>query len=733
MPSDTPTEPDRGPRGVGFGTISVAVILVVLVLVSGLILASGYYVARTAIEQDARRLSQNTGAILDLVLDARLQRLEGLLALSAQDTGLREAMAAGDRAALSRQLSAIYDSEQQGHLDILFAEIAALPHVVDVSVQDYDLGPLVEAARGFGAFEMTNQMFVAGPPERPLASILTRLVVIEPVSGRVLGALYGGIVLNDNIGLARELLQRSKATRLTVLHGERTLVAYPPGPNDGEDDAVDDAPPDGDARDGALVFDNDLNLQKLDREPFHVVTWHAPGAIADLQANFRKTLILFVVSIVVGVGFAAWILRRAMQTALHSLTSYAQTASEGGATASFVPSAIREFNEVGNTLEGLVRALRDSETRAQTILDNASAIIYVKDREGRYVFTNRLFVQRVGLAQDALLGRTVDQILPAETADRLTRRDRAVLESGEPTRYEEEISHPTRVYTYFTSRFPLRDGEGRIQGLCGIATDITEFKDSQRALQQALEEAERANAAKSHFLATMSHEFRTPLNAILGFSDLLRMQGLVTPSVERFREYADDIHQSGQHMLALVNDILDIATIEAGKRHLEPETVDVAPLLQDCLRNMEQIAAENGVALRLALEPDLPIAFVDRRSLVQIVLNLVSNAIKYTPADGQVTVSAKRREDWLCLAVADTGVGIAPDRLASVTEPFAQDHDDPHVFQQGTGLGLSIVKALVEAHDGRLDIVSQLASGTTVTIELPLTVVPIAASRGERA
>lgn len=252
-----------------------------------------------------------------------------------------------------------------------------------------------------------------------------------------------------------------------------------------------------------------------------------------------------------------------------------------------------------------------------------------------------------------------------------------------------------------------------------IHEDISERKQAEKKLQVALVDAERANQAKSEFLATMSHEFRTPLNAILGFSEMLRSQYFGPLGADNYQGYAEDIHSSGEHMLDLVNDMLDIAAIEVGKRPMINEDVDVAKVLADCCRNFEPAANKNGIELSLDVLDPSPTIYADKRSITQIVLNLLSNAVKFTGHGGIITVSAMAAKNELTIKVRDTGVGIPADKLSTITDPFTQTHSNPHITQIGTGLGLSIVKSLVEINGGKLTIESEVDKGTTATVTFP--------------
>ncbi len=253
-----------------------------------------------------------------------------------------------------------------------------------------------------------------------------------------------------------------------------------------------------------------------------------------------------------------------------------------------------------------------------------------------------------------------------------------------------------------------------------VMRDVTDRKNQEYALEAARAAAERADASKSRFLATMSHELRTPLNAIIGFSEMIVHEDTMQIDAARRREYAQLINDSGLHLLAVVNGILDMSKMESGTFEIAPEPFAPQPALINCCNLLALKARDNGIDLVTVAPDDLPSIVADPRAFKQIVLNLVSNAIKFTERGGSVTVSARMERDKLMLRVRDTGVGIAADDLKRIGDPFFQAGKTYQRRYEGTGLGLSIVKSLVTLHGGEVSLDSKLDEGTTVTVALPL-------------
>ena len=260
------------------------------------------------------------------------------------------------------------------------------------------------------------------------------------------------------------------------------------------------------------------------------------------------------------------------------------------------------------------------------------------------------------------------------------------------------------------------EGETEASGIALVAL-VREIAEAAPA--PAPERAEALDAWQDRFLATVSHELRTPLNAIIGFSEMLAHPDLAPRDPAKAREYAQIIHTSGQHLLSVVNTILDASKLESGRFEVQPESFDVVPLVQSCCDMMSLKAEQAGIAVDLAIAPDVRALVADKRACKQILINLLSNAVKFTPAGGRIRIAATLEGETLSFAVADTGIGIGAPDLPRLGDAFFQARNDYARPFEGTGLGLSVVRGLVGLHGGTISIESAQGEGTLVTVRLP--------------
>jgi len=285
---------------------------------------------------------------------------------------------------------------------------------------------------------------------------------------------------------------------------------------------------------------------------------------------------------------------------------------------------------------------------------------------------------------------------------------------------EHRVVHPDGSVLYVSELGEVvRDANGKAVRLFGTTQDITEDKVAALDLMKAKQGAEAANQAKSSFLATMSHELRTPLNAVIGFAQLIERQPAGAANDRKSKEYIGLIRESGEHLLAVINDILDISRIEAGQAGLDEVAFDMAKLVRRTAGLMEAKARDGGLELRLDLPPALPSLYADERAMKQILLNLVANALKFTEPGGSVTVSLALEQGGLELAVTDTGIGIAPRDHERIFEPFVQAESELNRRFEGTGLGLPLVKSLADLHGAVVRLESALGEGTRISVLFP--------------
>jgi signal transduction histidine kinase len=288
------------------------------------------------------------------------------------------------------------------------------------------------------------------------------------------------------------------------------------------------------------------------------------------------------------------------------------------------------------------------------------------------------------------------------------------------TRFQKQaISRSGSLMQRYCDQLGSISGRKRVETALKAARVSAEL--AANSATDAMLEAQAANRAKSEFLANMSHELRTPLNAIMGFSQIIAEETLGPIGTEKYAEYSRDINGSAQHLLAIINDILDLARIEAGKTELIEEPLDPQMLINACIRVVSERAKVARVTVDFDAENANFLFLGDERKMKQIVINLLSNAVKFTPSGGRIDVRWRIVDDRYCeLMVSDTGIGIAPDDLTRVLQPFAQAESGLNRRYEGTGLGLPLTRGLVELHGGSFRLESELGQGTMAVIEFPL-------------
>ena len=387
-----------------------------------------------------------------------------------------------------------------------------------------------------------------------------------------------------------------------------------------------------------------------------------------------------------------------------------------------LPTPVTVVKPFVKLLVSAFRRRRCAEARLlQSTLENIGEGLSVFDSRGRLIAWNSRFCELLELPPDLTVGAPLRDILMLQAVRGDFGRDDPWVEVAKRLEWfyrdvpttKERVTPQGRMLQI--SRRAMPDGS-----VVSVYSDITDLKASERKLIQARSQAEMANHAKSEFLANMSHELRTPLNAIIGFSEIIAHELFGPLGNEKYLDYMKDIHQSSLHLLSIINDVLDMSKIEAGKLELSKEPLNIRHLIGEVIRMMRERADSRGIGLMTKLSDEEVEIWADERAMKQIFLNLLSNAIKFSRDGGEVCIRVISDEPGLAVVeFEDHGIGMNEEELERALQPFGQAKPSTTRNYGGTGLGLPITKGLIEAHGGKLAIESRAGQGTIARISLP--------------
>ena len=479
-------------------------------------------------------------------------------------------------------------------------------------------------------------------------------------------------------------------------------------------------------------------------------------SLDNLAASFKGALTTHSIVVLVGSASVFLLLMWLVVNPAKRMSRYALSVVGEEEAVAFEPSLVAEFNTMGTAVERVFKQqqraneslteLKNSlqqqveqrtaslqgevEMRAQAemelrklvqAVEQSPTMIFITDLDGRIEYVNAMFTDITGYTREEAIGRRSD-ILKSPDTPKVVHADlwQTIMSGAE---WRSEIKDRRKDGSYFwayASIAPVHDLDGNMTHFVAMHQDISERKLAEEHMRDAKRTAELANRAKTELMANMSHELRTPLNAILGFSSTMQ-EGIFGPlENEKYSEYVDFIHSSGAHLLELINDILDVSAIEAGKLELHEEAVRLSEICDTCQQIIQPRVDEGGLLLQWPDRTNMPTLMLDARRMKQIILNLLSNAVKFTPHGGRIICNAKLEKDGFVISVEDTGIGMDEEGLAKAMMQFGQVDSSLSRKHDGSGLGLPLTKSLVELHGGTFEMRSQQHKGTIITLTLPL-------------
>lgn len=708
-------------RDFRYSTIISAATFVALLLVSAIAVWTGYWFSQKVLDQELARQEEHLKLIAELHVQKKLAQLQDHVRGLARDPALLLEIRARDIAGMEAFLQQALQTEEAPKLDIVFLVPQDGTPNLNAPPGDARIAPIVTYATNNpapGLVRLLRSDPTAGPA---LYAFVVGIRIVNPETGENVGRLVGGLVLNDNAYPLQGLLDRTglASVSLTI---EETVVAR----------AI--------RKD---TYDIDLNPDEdqdrhSDREITFTIPFSIPGAglpivlqatagsnsAEQLQSAYLGLLPVVIVLIAALSLAQSVFVRRITKRSLSKLSGYAAMAAipDGGRSGvpAFEPGLIRDFNNLGKAFEQVFNVLRTSEKRVESVIDRAPALIFAKDLDGRYTIANAQFLSTFDIRRDQVIGNRDDTFFPEHIALEMRAFETASGDKEDGSAREMTLTSPSGERVFLGASFPLKDETGNTYAHCTILSDITDRKKVETALIHAKEEAEFANSAKTSFLAGVSHELRTPLNAIIGFSEMIAGEVLGKIENRNYVEYARHIQSSGTHLLSLIGDVLDLSVIESRKETVREEALDIEGLGEDCLRMIREQANEAGVEVRSEIDMRGHALKADARRIRQILINLLTNAVKFTPAGGHVLLTGEvGRDRRILLSVADDGIGMDEATRAHAFEPFMQGNSSMVRKAEGAGLGLALVKRLTELHNADLHCASAPGQGTTITIVFP--------------
>ncbi|MBL4615238.1 MAG: PAS domain S-box protein [Magnetovibrio sp.] len=733
------------------GPLIFAILVLVLATTSGAIMYTSFSAAREQIREEVQRsFEQSRVSALSAFWD-EMTFLSSTVDLVSRDRNLGDLVRNGNWETTEEYL---YDAllGVSDRLDLLLI-LDANGRVVGNAGSSIDGVDVI--ARQTLPYLNVKSWFSVGETEKSLVRVVP---IIYQKTGQVVGHLIYGISLWGNIRFANDIRRVTGSDRVELkVDGifqasapvSRQSILLQPGGGlaaYAKNTVIE-------LGEHTIAFIAPLRFSQA--ALIEVVFMSDDTAFKGLAASFKRSLTIQFVVVLVGSTVVLALLMWLVVNPARKMSRYAMSVVEGGAEVAFEPSMIEEFNTMGRVVNGVFKDLQRSnfdltelkdslqdridrrtaslraevEIRRQAesdlrklalAVEQSPTMIFITDLNGFVEYINAQFCELTQYEADEVIGQEASILRSPDTPQDVYEDMWTTVFKGQEWRAEIRVrKKDDGEFWSNASVAPVSDAAGNITHFVAMHEDISERKQAEQQMREAKRTAELANRAKSELMANMSHELRTPLNAILGFSSTMQTKIFGPLGHEKYDDYVGYIFDSGSHLLDLINDILDVSAIEAGKFELHEEAIDLALICDSCQQIIQSRVDDGGVILVWPNCDGLPQVLVDVRRMKQILLNLLSNAVKFTPRDGRITCGAHVDESGFVITVADTGIGMDADGILKAMSQFGQVDSSLSRKHDGTGLGLPLTKSLVELHGGTFVISSQKHVGTKITITLP--------------
>ena len=702
-------------RDFRYSTIIAAASFGAMLAISAIVVWLGFWFASRTLDAELERRNQYYRRFTELHFENQLGKLENFLRILSHNSALITHLREGNKSAVEELLGNTFFQLDSGELDILFVAPADGSKVINVSSSPYDSSRIVQAASNQPLRDTPQLLTDRATNGASVVALLSGWQIIDPESHAVSGQVFGGVILNNNPRVLHDLIKDTdlKAVALWI---DGRIVSQVSSIGGAQSIGTSIGSP-------GTIITIPFSLTAGGPETFlKAVRLESP--VADLQDTYLQ-LLPIVIGLIIALaamlsGFIRLVTMRSLSKLSHYADAVAATIEGGSHIPHFQSGPIREFNSLGDTIQRVFGAFRESEYRAESVIDRAPAVIFAKDLDGRYIIANAEFLSIFGLRKEQVIGEANENLFPDEFITEIKAFETSAADREDGTAVELTAPTANGERAFLGVIFPLRADSGAIYAYCTILADITERKKAEIGLRHAKEEAEFANSAKTSFLAGVSHELRTPLNAIIGFSEMIVKEVLGKIENRNYVEYAEHIQSSGHHLLSLIGDVLDLSVIEARGEAVREEALDIEQLGDDCVRMIAEQADTAGIDVIIDINLKGHALKADARRIRQILINLLTNAIKFTPRGGRIELSGLLQADSrVRLTVTDTGSGMDEKTRAHAFEPFMQGNSSMVRKAEGAGLGLALVKKLTELHEAELDCISAPNEGTTISILFP--------------